>query len=532
MMELSQRIWHIGTAFLLLMLLLSGRLVYWQLVRGAELQPTIINPLGRAEAGDRGLKALDLETLTNLEDVPQPVIQRTADALRNITRGTIYDRNGRALALTVTDENGERSRFYTEPSLASTLGYVNALNVGVLGVEQAFNEQLFGLDRLDAQFSQAVHRPVVGSDVYLTIDSHLQRAAAEALGNRAGAIAILDAPTGAILALASNPTFDPNRILETAYFNSLINCQTADCTGALVNRASQGLYPPGSTWKTVTLMTALDTGQATPETVFDFGTPRQGPEGIYYVYEVDGAEIIDPNHDEPRLDLVRSYAVSANAAFAQLGDEMPPQVMLDYAGQLGFSPPAGPPPLETGMAAAQLANFPQSIFENNVLRAATAFGQGELLTTPLQMALTVAGVVNQGNIPTPHFLERVQAPDGDVLETGQATPWVTGVIRPETAQQTAEIMVNAVQNGSGVRARVPGIVIGGKTGTAEIGPDRVPHAWFIGFAHENERTVVMAIIVENGGEGADVAAPLFARLAPVALRELGRPVPEIIESPQ
>ena len=160
----------------------------------------------------------------------------------------------------------------------------------------------------------------------------------------------------------------------------------------------------------------LDTGQATPDTVFDFGTPRQGPDGIYYVYEVDGAEIIDPNHDESRLNLVRSYAVSANAAFARLGDEMPPQVMLDYAGQMGFSPPDGPPPLETGMAASQLANFPQAIFENNVLRAATAFGQGELLTTPLQMALVVAGVVNQGNIPTPHFLERVQAP-GDRKST-------------------------------------------------------------------------------------------------------------------
>lgn len=534
-MDLSQRIWNVATVIILLLLLLSGRLVYWQVVR-SDLQPVLLNPLGGgAAAGDRLLKeGLTQETLDQLESLPQPVVQRTVELLQNITRGTIYDRNGRALAYNVTDEEGNTFRFYSEPSLAATVGYVNALNLGIIGAEQAFNESLLGLDRLDSQLDQLVHRPITGSDVYLTIDSRVQREAAAALNGRAGAIVVLE-PSGAILAMASTPTFDPNQILDGTYLDSLLNCQTPDCAGALLNRNTQGLYPPGSTWKIGTLVAALDSGQVTPETVFDFGEPRRNPDGsIYYVYEVDGAVIVDPNHPESRLNLIRSFAVSANAAFARMGDEMPPEVMRDYAARMGFSRDEGDepaPPIEIGALPSQLANDPQSIFDNNVLRAATAFGQGELLTTPLNMALMVAGVVNGGSIPAPHLLDRVIEPDGDVGRLGRTNPWITGVMRPETAQQAAAIMATAVREGSGVFAAVSGATVGGKTGTAEVGSGQAPHAWFVGFAHENDRTVIIAVIVENGGQGADVAAPLFARVARVALREVGEPVEEVVSPP-
>jgi peptidoglycan glycosyltransferase len=533
-MELSRRIWRIGTVITLIVFLLSARLVYWQLVRGAELQPInyrapqggiILDRLGKLIDTTDPPADGDETSPTTPPNVPQPVIQRTSDMLRDIERGTIYDRNGRALAYTVTGEDGERTRVYTEPSLGTTLGYVLPSGVGVSGVEQAFNDTLLGLDRPDTWWSQLVHRPIVGSDVYLTIDSHIQRQAVAALGDRAGAIVVLDPLSGEVLALASNPGFDPNQISDPAYMSSLIECADASCEAAFVNRGVFGLYPPGSTWKTITLAASLDSGQVTMETVFDFGQPRQGPDGIYYVYEVDGAEMIDPNHEEPRLDLASAYAVSANAAFARMGDEMDPAVFQDYAGRMGFGREDGPP-LEIGATPAQLAYDPAAITTNNVLRAATAFGQGELLTSPLSMALVAGGITAGGTIMSPHLLQRVVDPEGRLQETGVSVPWISDVIRPETAQDVAAIMVNAVRNGSGVLAAVPGAVVGGKTGTAEVGDGLLPHAWFVGFAHENERTVTIAVILEHAGEGADVAAPVFAQIARVALRELGQPVEE------
>jgi peptidoglycan glycosyltransferase len=530
-MNLTQRIWHVATVIILLSFLLSARLVYWQLVRADELQPVILNPIRSATPSDeRLLKEVGPETLAEMENLPPPVRQRLAELLGNITRGAIYDRNGRPLAYDVAGEGGARTRFYAEPSVAPLLGYVSSFGLGVAGVEATYNETLLGLDRLDSQLSRLLHQPVTGNDLYLTVDSRVQRAASEGLAGRPGAVVVLDADNGAILALASSPTFDPNRILDRDYFASLLNCATAECRDALLNRATQGLYTPGSTWKTVTLITALDSGQVTPQTVFDFGEPRQGPNGIYYVYEVDGAVIVDPNHAESRLDLVGAYVKSANAAFARLGDEMPPQTMVEYATRLGFGAEAEPLPLRIPVATTQIANEIDALLNNNVLQAATGFGQGELLVTPLHMALMVSAVVNEGNIPRPHLLLRVQAPSGDVRQQAEPEFWLVGAMRPETAQQVADIMVTAAQRlgigGSG------GITVGGKTGTAQLGGDQRPHAWYIGFARKGERTVVIAVVVEHGGSGASVALPIFSQVADAALNHLGEPVEEVVPPPR
>ncbi len=528
-MSLSQRIWQVGTAFLFLLLLLSLRLVYWQLLRGEELRPPIYNTFGSAaQDPNRLLKQFDPDTLDQLGEMPQPARQRTLEILGNITRGAIYDRNGRPLAYNVMV--GERVvRFYAEPSLAPTVGYVSALNVGVTGIERAANGSLMGLDRLDSQISQLTNQPIQGSDVYLTIDSRVQRAAAGALGGRAGAVIALDARTGEVLALTSAPTFDPNRILEDGYAASLLACTEPACLGALLNRATQGLYTPGSTWKIVTLGAALDSGLVTPQTVFDFGEPRRGPNGIYYVYPVNGFEIIDPNHSERHLDLVRSFAVSANAAFARMGDEMGAETFVDYAMRFGFGRGQAPP-IEIAASPAQLARS-ASALEDDVLRAATAFGQGELQASPLSMALVVAAIANDGNMPRPYLVSHLQSPSGRAYDETRPAPWAAGVIRPDIAEQAEQIMVAAVEGGSGWRAALSGLAVGGKTGTAQLGEAQAPHAWFIGFAGDGERTVAIAVLVEHGGSGAQVAAPIFAEVANAALRHLGEPVEEIISPP-
>lgn len=577
-MTLERRIWHVGVAFTLLLLLVSCRMVYWHLARGPAHWPDglavvtdvdgdagedetagasvtatpaavsastpagtpgqAFSPLATPEPAATRTKmstpaAVPTPTRT---ETPTPAVTPTPTLdVAAIARGSIYDRNGRRLAYDVQDraslrapgEDGYPVRFYTEPSLAHVVGYLSGLRAGVIGIEKTYDSTLLGLDQSA--------RPVRGNDIYLTIDSYVQRVAAQALAGKAGAIVALDARTGAVLAMASSPAFDPNRILDPDYDRELAQCDGAvNCRQALFNRAAQGWYTPGSTWKTVTLIAALETGQVTRETTFDFGSPLRDENGrIYYVYTVDGFSIVDPNHQEQRLDLARSFVVSANAAFARIGDEMPANVMIDYAARLGFSRPDGSaPPIEIDASAARLAIDPQSLVTNNPLRASTAIGQGELLASPLSLALVVMAVVNDGNVPAPHLTRSIVDPAGRPLAQEPGGYWLRGIMRAETAALVRELMIQVVQNGSGARANLPGFVVGGKTGTAQVAGDAAPHSWFIGFVTSPAgEGVVIAVIVENGGAGSQAAAPLFAQVADAAMRHLGEPVEEIVPEP-
>jgi penicillin-binding protein A len=537
-MILERRIWNIGNLFALLLLVLTIRIVYWQMVRGGELTPLVLDPIAAAAgyAGDSSpQEALDYLLgeggLNSLASLPQPVIQRTMDLLATITRGSIYDRNGRLLAYDGENPEGERLRFYTEPSLAHVIGYTSGLRTGIIGLELSYNAVLLGLNRIDARLGQILHQPINGSDIILTIDSQVQRAAENALEGHSGAIVVLDGRSGAVLAMASAPRFDPNLILTDGYLTGLLeSCVDApECRAPLINRATQGSYTPGSTWKTITLIGALDTGHVTPETVFDFGEPRTGPDGIYYVYEVDGGIVPDPNHREARLDLELSYAKSANAAFARIGDEMPPDVMVDYAGRLGFSRSGDERyPLEIAYTPSVLAREVNSLYDNNLLRAVTAIGQGELLTSPLNMGMVVLTVLNDGNMPIPYFVDSIREPGGGMSNGNVKGQVVGGIMKPDTADIVRQMMITVVEQGSAGQARVPGLTVGGKTGTAQVGGSLLPHAWFTGFAEDNERSVVIVVLVENAGEGSRVAAPIFAEMAQAALGAMGQPVEEVV----
>ena len=537
-MNLDSRIWKLGNVFTGLLLLLTLRLVYWQMLRGSDLQLVTTNPLRAVQeyvdpqsGGEDQPEEMLVsgQTLQNMQKLPQPLVQRAIDLLNTITRGSIYDRNNRLLAYDQAVEDGAPQRFYAEPSLAHAVGYVSGLRTGISGLELFYNEALLGLDRADAQFAQLLHQPIRGSDLILTIDSHVQRAAETALEGKTGAVVVLDGQSGAILALASAPRFDPNRMNDQEYISGLISaCETnPQCQSAFLNRATQALYPPGSTWKTIILIAGLDSGQITPKTIFDFGKAIQGPDGPYYVYRVDGHDIPDPNHKEAKLDLTMSYARSANAAFARIGDEMPPEILIDYARRFGFSPAGGDIfPLEIEFSPAQLAEDTGSLYEDNVLRAVTAIGQGELLTSPLNMAMIVLAVLNDGDLPLPYLVQSILPPSGEAAPASHAT--LNDLMRPETARTVHDMMVAVVKDGSGRKAAVEGVTVGGKTGTAQIGGSAAPHAWFMGFAEKGERSVVVVVLVENGGEGSQTAAPIFAQLAGVALNELGETVEEVV----
>jgi peptidoglycan glycosyltransferase len=242
------------------------------------------------------------------------------------------------------------------------------------------------------------------------------------------------------------------------------------------------------------------------------------------------------------LDLDDAFAKSANAAFARLGDELGGETFLEYAQRLGFSTPRGAPPIELAASPAQAANDPDALLTNPLLRAATAIGQGELLTSPLSMALVISAVLNDGDVPAPYLVHSVRAPDGGGVQwpvpVAQAQvnapttnaplrgllgsgDWLRNTMRAGTARAVREMLIYNVAEGGLARAAVPGAVTGGKTGTAQLGGGQAPHAWFVGFAERDGQTVVLAVVVENGGSGAQVAAPIFSQVADAALRALG-----------
>ncbi len=215
------------------------------------------------------------------------------------------------------------------------------------------------------------------------------------------------------------------------------------------------------------------------------------------------------------------YAKSANAAFARIAAEMPPAMLEDYAARLGFSRPNAFP-LEIPYSPARLANDPKELETNNLLRASTGMGQGELQTSPLEMGMVVLPVLNGGRMPLPYLVDSIRYPYGLKVGGPEKGQSVAGIMKPTTAQEMRQIMITAVEKGSGYRAAVSGMTVGGKTGTAQLADGQDPHAWFIGFAEQGKHSLVISVLIENGGEGSQVAAPVFAQVAQAAMDTLSK----------
>jgi penicillin-binding protein A len=271
-----------------------------------------------------------------------------------------------------------------------------------------------------------------------------------------------------------------------------------DETRPLLNRAIQGSYPPGSAFKPLVAAAALEEGLARPDSSFD-------DEGVYVAegYRVRnyGGGVYG------RHDLTEAMAQSVNTTFAKLGVELGAGRLTDYADEAGFG---REPPFSLDAAPGA---FPESMDRAHV--AQVAFGQGQLLATPLQMALLAAGVANGGNIMEPYLVQEVRDYRQTVIDTTRSQTW----LRPfssRTAAQVRDLMLQVVDRGTGTRAQLSGVQVAGKTGTAEV--DRgEPHAWFIGFAPAAEARVAVAVVVENGGTGGSTAAPIARAVLEAAL---------------
>lgn len=435
-------------------------------------------------------------------------------------RGSIRDHNGTVLA-----ETRAGRRVYPLPDLGHIVGFSSRL-YGNTGIEETRDFDLSGARTFSVTAlleSRLLGTPFISqpADVYLTLDLRLQQVAQEALGDRPGAVVVLDPRTGAILALATYPRFDPNQLVlsevasaeEVAQVQSAWQALTEQPDSPLLNRATQGRYPPGSVIKTLTAAAALDSGLlAGPEAQITCPNRLNTEAGAPPV--VNAVENLAQRTGDPS-DLRRVYAWSCNTAFAQIGLGLGSERFSAYAEKFGLGfgdTPASPALRDIPAEAGTIANDP-AFLQRPVALADTAFGQGQALVTPLDMAQMVALVANNGAMMRPYLVEEVRT--GDQVQF-RAQPEVIGqVIKSQAAALLRDIMRSSVEFGYAKPVALPGIEIGAKTGTAEAAGD-VPHSWFVAIAPLQEPRFAVAVIVEQGGEGSRNALPVARQVLAAA----------------
>ncbi|MDX6491376.1 MAG: penicillin-binding protein [Gaiellaceae bacterium] len=447
-----------------------------------------------------------------LADRQDNEIQRVAQF--SIKRGLIRAADGTILATNrkkrVAGQTLYFRRYPQHGLFAHIVGY-STQSRSRSGLEASENDYLTGSNAnlhtvLNTTLDRIRGATIKGNDLWLTLRPGAQRLAMEQLAGNCGSVVALDPRTGALLVSASRPTFDPN-LVENNF--AAINNIRASCSPAapLLNRATDGLFTPGSTFKVVTASAALDTGTFTPESRFD--DPGYC---IEYGKKVRNAGNPEAPETFGSVNLITGLEHSINSVFCNIGKALGAGRILGYAKRYGFYED---PPLETPgneRAPSGLYHGPKLFRPTDpatqVDPGRLAFGQEALLATPLQMAMVAAGVANQGVVMKPYVVGRVTGPSGGVL-TRTHPHKLRRAISPRTSQELTSMMVGAVQSGTGTAAQIPGIQVAGKTGTAETGVAGRYTSWFICFAPAYHPRVAVAVVLENQtGFGGQVSAPI------------------------
>jgi len=435
-----------------------------------------------------------------------------------VDRGKILGAGGTVLATNRKHRKHGLTTFtrrYPAGHLApQVIGYSTAAGT-TTGLEASLEDYLTGANtNLSNTFSQELDKlggkTVHGDNVILTLRPALQSLALQELQGRCGAVVALDAKTGAVYAMASSPTYDPNLIEQPNGFAKVLRIKgSCGDSSALVNNATAGLYPPGSTFKMVTAAAALDSGAYTPSSVFD--DPGYCVE---YGSHVSNAGNPDQNGPEAfgSVTLEQGFEHSINSVFCNVGKHIGGEKILEYAKRFGFY---SLPPLDTPPSTSQQSGlykngklwFPKD--SNQIDPGRLAFGQFNMLATPLQMALVAATIADKGAEPKPYLVQKIVASDGSTVAT--TSPQTLGhPIKASTAAELNRMMQLVVQAGTGTSAQIPGVAVAGKTGTAELGLGTVYDAWFVCFAPANNPRFVVSVVVEKqpNGFGGSVSAPI------------------------
>ncbi|GCE47518.1 peptidoglycan glycosyltransferase [Thermosporothrix hazakensis] len=503
-MNIRKNALRLASLFLAFFVALSAGLVYWQVV---VAQQVLSNPRN------------------NRPCLPDNAPQR----------GRIFDRNGVLLAETKPSKKGCGGlRVYYEPSLAGLIGYYVSPLFSVTGIENQYNKYLtgqVGMTTLDNTVNKLLHRPPVGSDIYLTIDVRIQRLVNKlfdqpvSIDNKntfktdRGAVVVMNPQTGEVLAMVSRPSYDPNRLVDTlasgdfSYYEEL----TQRKDHPLSWRPTQFLYSPGSTYKTMTLLAGLDSGKVTLHDQFD-EKHAIGPVVIDGVrFGPSGNNIEDYTEQFP-VNTEYGYAHSDNIIFAQLGVKTGLDTWLEYNKRFYVGDTI---PFDLPVASSSVMKQDQKTLKLSEL-AANAFGQGYDQMSPLQIALIQNAVANNGTLMRPYVISKIVDPSGAAVTSNSPTS-LGQKVSEQTATLVRQAQVGVIQCGSGLlippmHSSKWGII--GKTGTAQVSDDgSVPaHSWMMTSAPYSLKrpsqlpALTIVAMKENGGEGGSTVGPMIASM--------------------
>jgi peptidoglycan glycosyltransferase len=468
---------RLAAVLAVLLLLLLGNITYYQYFNAAELRARAGNSRVILEEYSRERGPILLGSTAIASSVP------TDDALKYLRQ------------------------YANGPLYAPATGFYSIV-YGATGIERTENSVLSGsddrffVDRVQQLFAG---RGVKGGAVRLTLDPRAQRAAYQGLAGRTGAVVAIDPRTGAILAMASSPSFDPNKLSShnPAQIRESYAAYDADPKKPMLNRPLAMTLPPGSTFKLVTAAAALESGQYTADTVVPGPASLDLPDTTKDLNNWSGTAC-GPNGE---TTLENALAVSCNTAFASIGMELGDDALREQSEKFGFGTS-----FEVPLRAAR-SRFPAD--PDVPQTAMSAIGQFDVSATALQMAMVGAGIANNGQVMEPYLVSEILSPELETLETAEPQAF-SQAMSPANAASLLAMMVNVVENGTGSNARIPGVAVGGKTGTAQTGTDQSAHAWFVGVADAvpGQAQVAVAVVLQNGGGAAEVSGNRLA--APIA----------------
>ena len=435
------------------------------------------------------------------------VLVRTYDRQRGpIVLGTGKNRQTVATSVRTTDSLTYLRTYPGGEVYAPVTGFYSLL-YGRTGVERQDDRVLSGED--DRLFVRRLSDYVTGNapqggSIVLTLNRAAQQAAYDGLKGKVGAVVALDPRTGAVLAMASSPSYDPTLLSshDTSQISAAYKRLTADPGNPLQNRAVERTYPPGSTFKVITAAAALASGRYTPDTRIPAPTVLKLPQTSKTLSNFGGERCGDGATDT----LADALAISCNTAFASLGLALGQDAVRRQAEAFGLGDSSLVLPQRVATSI-----YPDTLSPPQ--EAQSAIGQYDVRVTPLQMAMVAAGIANGGEVMRPYLVSEVQAPDLSTLDVAKPELYRRAVSQQVAATMTT-LMEAVVTRGTGTAAQLSGVRVAGKTGTAQHGPGAAPHAWFIGFAPAQDPKVAVAVLVEDGGSlgsdatGGKVAAPI------------------------
>ncbi len=447
----------------------------------------------------------------NLRNDPHNV--RTIDDSYSAERGPILV-DGQPVAESVPSNDLYKfQRVYPQPELYSAVTGYFTLNQGDTGVEGALNDYLSGT--ANSQFFDQVNAVLTGqspkgASVSLTIDPRVQQAAFDALGDRTGAVVAINPTTGAILAMVSKTPYDPNALAshDTASVISTYKQLLSSPLNPLVNRAIAGdLYHPGSVFKLIVASAALDSGRYTPDSTFPNPSTLQLPESSTYINNAEGGSCGGGD----TVSIATALRLSCNIPFAELGEALGQDLIAKYAKAYGYGQALSIPMAVTPSI------YPSNMDDPQVLLS--SFGQFDDRVTPLQIAMTSAAIANGGTEMKPTLIQNITAPDLTVIQPFQKS--VLGQpISSATASTLTNLMIADVTNGAASNARISGVDVAGKTGTAQNGDGKPYTVWFTGFAPASDPQVAVAVVVENQNSiGNVISAPIAKKVIEAVLNK-------------